>query len=94
MYGLRKWGLSMYSSNTGLIRSYINPILGDVNVQDVDARVVDRFIHQPQRTKAVEVNGRSPKTEYITHCTIMKINKLMRCAFQQWLPEKPRPVWF
>ena len=32
MYGLRKWGLSMYSSNTGLIRNYINPILGDVNV--------------------------------------------------------------
>ena len=83
MYGLRKWGLSMYSSNTGLIRNYINPILGDVNVQDVDARVVDRFIHQLQRTKAVEVNGRSPKTEYITPCTIMKINKLMRCAFQQ-----------
>ena len=83
MYGLRKWGLSMYSSNTGLIRNYINPVLGDVNVQDVDARVVDRFIHQLQRTKAVEVNGRSPKTEYITPCTIMKINKLMRCAFQQ-----------
>ena len=62
MYGLRKWGLSMYSSNTGLIRNYINPVLGDVNVQDVDARVVDRFIHQLQRTKAVEVNGRSPKT--------------------------------
>ena len=83
MYGLRKWGLSMYSSNTGLIRNYINPILGDVNVQDVDARVVDKFIHQLQRTKAVEVNGRSPKSEYITPCTIMKINKLMRCAFQQ-----------
>ena len=24
MYGLRKWGLSMYTSNTGLIRNYIN----------------------------------------------------------------------
>ena len=29
MYGLRKWGLSMYTTNTGLIRNYINPILGD-----------------------------------------------------------------
>ena len=43
MYGLRKWGLSMYSSNTGLIRNYINPILGDVNVQDVDACEDDRL---------------------------------------------------
>lgn len=83
MYGLRKWGLSMCSSNTGLIRNYINPILGDVNVRDVNARVVDKFIHQLQRTKAVEANGRSTTTEFITPCTIMKINKLMRCAFQQ-----------
>lgn len=83
MYGTMKWGLSMYASNTGLIRNYINPILGDIYVQDVDARVVDKFIHKLQKTKAVEVNGRKPKTEYITPCTIMKINKLMRCAFQQ-----------
>lgn len=48
MYGTRKWGLSMYASNTGLIRNYINPILGDLNVQDVDARVVDKFVHQLQ----------------------------------------------
>ena len=47
MYGKRKWGLSMYTSNSGLIRNYINPILGEVNVQDVDARVVDKFIQSP-----------------------------------------------
>ena len=83
MYGLRKWGLSMYTSNTGLIRNYINPILGDVNVQDVDARVVDRFISTLQKTKAVECNGRKPKTEFVTPCTIEKIIKLMRCAFER-----------
>ena len=32
MYGKRKWGLSMYTSNTGLIRNYINPVLGQVYV--------------------------------------------------------------
>ena len=26
MHGTRKWELSMYASNTGLIRNYINPI--------------------------------------------------------------------
>ena len=83
MYGLRKWGLSMYTSNTGLIRNYINPILGDVNVQDVDARVVDKFISTLQKTKAVECNGRKPKTEFVTPCTIEKIIKLMRCAFER-----------
>lgn len=54
MYGLRKWGLSMYTTNTGLIRNYINPILGDANIQDVDARMVDKFISTLQKTKAVE----------------------------------------
>ena len=83
MYGTRKWGLSMYASNTGLIRNYINPILGDLNVQDVDARVVDKFVHQLQRTRSVEVNGRKPRSEYVSPSTIIKINKLMRTAFQQ-----------
>ena len=83
VYGTKKWGLSMYAANTGLIRNYINPILGDVLVQDVDTRAVDRFITRLQRTKAVTVNGRRPKSEYVTPCTIMKINKLMSTAFKQ-----------
>ena len=83
MYGKRKWGLSMYTSNTGLIRNYINPVLGEVNVQDVDARVVDKFIATLQKTKAVDCNGRRAKTEFVTPCTIEKICKLMRCAFGQ-----------
>ena len=83
VYGTKKWGLSMYAANTGLIRNYINPILGDVLVQDVDTRAVDRFITRLQRTKAVSVNGRKPKSEYVTPCTILKINKLMSTAFKQ-----------
>ena len=75
--------MSMYTSNTGLIRNYINPVLGEVNVQDVDARVVDKFISTLQKTKAVECNGRKPKTEFVTPCTIEKICKLMRCAFER-----------
>ena len=47
MYGLRKWGLSMYSSNTGLIRNYINPVLGDMNVQQPGLDAVQLLL-QPQ----------------------------------------------
>ena len=83
MYGKRKWGLSMYTSNLGLIRNYINPVLGEINVQDVDARMVDKFIATLQKTKAVDCNGRRAKTEFVTPCTIEKICKLMRCAFGQ-----------
>ena len=35
LYGSKRWGLSAYSGNTGIINNYINPVIGDMNVQDV-----------------------------------------------------------
>lgn len=83
IYGKSKWGLSVYSSNTGLIRNYINPLLGAYAVQDVTTRVADSFILQLQKTAPVETPYRHARTEYLTPCTIEKIVKLLRCAFRQ-----------
>ena len=83
MYGTKRWGLSVYSSNTSLIQNYINPLLADHLVQEVNARTVDWFIHQLQKTKPVSTPYRHAKTEFITPCTIEKIAKLMRTAFKQ-----------
>lgn len=83
LYGKKKWGLSVYGSNTALIRNYINPLIGDLLVQDVNRRTVDKFIMQLQKTPPVETPYRHAKTEFITPCVIEKINKLMRCAFHQ-----------
>ncbi len=83
LYGTKHWGLSVYASNTGLINNYINPMIGNLVVQDVNRRVVDRFIQQLQRTPAVDTAYRHAKTEFVTPCTIEKIIKLMRCAFHQ-----------
>lgn len=44
LYGAKRWGLSAYAANTGLIKNYINPLIGDQIVQDVNRRTVDRFI--------------------------------------------------
>ena len=41
LYGEKKWGVSMYDSQNSLIANYINPIIGDMKVQDVTPRVVD-----------------------------------------------------
>lgn len=82
LYGSKKWGLSAWTSNTGLIRNYIVPLLADKFVQDITPRAVDGFIHQLQRTKPVE-NFRRSKEEYITASTIEKIVKLMHTAFKQ-----------
>ena len=49
LYGEKKWGVSMYDSQNSLIANYINPIIGDMKVQDVTPRVVDADcqLHQP-----------------------------------------------
>ena len=83
LYGSRRWGLSAYSGNTGLIENYINPILGDYNVQDINRRVVDGFIQQLQKTAPVSVNNRKARTEFLPPCSIEKICKVLHCAFRQ-----------
>lgn len=83
MYGSKRWGLSVYEANTGLIRNYINPILGEYNVQDINRRVVDRFVMKLQKTRPVETNNRKARTEFLPPCTIEKICKLLHCAFHQ-----------
>ena len=37
-YGAKKWGVSMYDSQTALIANYINPIIGDLEVQAINPR--------------------------------------------------------
>ena len=35
LYGEKRWGVSMYDSQNSLIANYINPIIGDMKVQDI-----------------------------------------------------------
>ena len=83
LYGSKRWGLSAYSGNTGLINNYINPILGSYNVQDINRRVVDAFVQKLQKTPPVCTPYRRARTEYLPPCTIEKICKVMHCAFRQ-----------
>ena len=43
LYGEEKWNMSTYDSNTGLIANYINPLIGNVEMQAVNTRFVDQF---------------------------------------------------
>ena len=50
LYGEKKWGVSMYDGQTALIANYINPIIGDMEVQAVTPRAVDGYIQTLQKT--------------------------------------------
>ena len=73
----------MYDSQTALISNYINPIIGDMEVQDITPRVVDKYIQTLQKTPSVSRKNRKARTEFVTDKTIEKIIKLLRCAFKQ-----------
>lgn len=83
LYGESKWGVSAYDGNTGLIRNYINPLIGNELVQNITPKFVDLFYKKLQKTKAVSVRNRRPKTEFVANATIEKIHKLLVCAFKQ-----------
>ena len=63
LYGTKRWGLSVYASNNGLISNYINPLIGDEIVQDINRRSVDQFIQKLQKTPPIETPYRHARTE-------------------------------
>ncbi len=83
MYGEKQWGVSTYDSNCALIANYINPIIGNVMVQDVTTKVADKYIQTLQKTKPVVRKNKKPKSDFVTPTTIEKIIKLLRTAFKQ-----------
>ena len=82
-YGVKKWGLSVYDSNTALIRNYINPIIGNIKIQQINSRILDKYIQTLKTTPAVSTKTHKAREKYVTDKTIDKICRLLHCAFNQ-----------
>lgn len=80
---VKKWSISTYDSNLGLMANYINPIIGKTPIQKVNRKFVDQFYNTLKKTKPVVVRNRKPKNEFLPPQTIEKIFKLLSCAFKQ-----------
>lgn len=105
IYGTTHWALSTYESNCALIANYINPIIGEVPIQNITPKVVDEYYQQLKKTKSVVKRNRKPRSEYVTPCVIANVHKILRCAFDQavkWelisrnpfpLANKPKPTY-
>ena len=64
LYGEPKWSLRMYDTCTAMIRNYINPLIGHLEVQSITPKRADQFIKELQRTEPVLINNRKPKNKY------------------------------
>ena len=82
-YGAQHWGVSMYDSCTALIKNYIDPIIGDMEVQSINARVADTYIMKLRKTTPISTKTRKARSEFLPDKTIEKIIKLLSCAFKQ-----------
>lgn len=85
VYGREKWALSTYESNTAKINNYILPAIGDVKLDDINVRFIERFYKELQTTKAVDNPCQKPKKEddFVTASAIRDIHKLLRSCFKQ-----------
>lgn len=83
VYGVNKWSMSSYSSRIAMMKNYINPLIGDVKLEDVTPRMMDKFYLSLTKVKAKSNKNRKARTQYVTPNMVSKIHQLLRSAFNQ-----------
>lgn len=83
IYGINTWAMSTYEARRSLIFNYINPMIGDLKLEDVSPRVMDKYYQSLLSVKAKVTNNRKPANEYLTPHTVREVHKLLRNAFNQ-----------
>lgn len=83
LYGEKRWGVAMYDACGALIANYINPIIGDLEVQSITPKAVDKYIQTLQKTPPVTTRTRKARSPYLSPSVIDKVIKLLSCAFKQ-----------
>lgn len=82
VYGVNNWALSTYDARRGLIFNYINPVIGDMKIEDVTTRVLDKYYQSLLKMKSVSTKNHR-KSVYLTPHTVREVHKLLRNAFNQ-----------
>jgi len=53
LYGKERWALFTYEGNVGLIRNYIEPMIGNVKLSEINTRFMERYYQGLLQTKVV-----------------------------------------
>lgn len=83
IYGINTWALSTYEARKGLIDNYINPLIGELKLEEVTPRTMDQFYRGLLTIKSKPRPYGTPKNEYLSARTVKEIHKLLRNAFNQ-----------
>ena len=83
IYGVSNWAMSTYQSNVGTINNYILPIIGDVKLDDITPRIMDKYFQSLLKVKAKPSPFHKDTDQFLTPSQIKGIHKLLRSAFNQ-----------
>lgn len=83
LYGKITWSISVYSSNTALIQNYISPIIGSMKLNEVTARVLERYYMQLLKTPAAHQSRDYKTAATVAPPTVRKVHNVLRSAFHQ-----------
>ncbi len=86
LYGKTTWSMSVYGSNNALIEHYISPIIGNMKLNEVTARVLEKYYMQLLKTPAVpKITQKKGSKEviFVAPPTVRKVHNILRSAFHQ-----------
>lgn len=83
IYGVNTWAMSTYESRQSLLANYVRPIIGDMKLDEVNPRVMDKFYRDLLTVKAVSTHFVKARIEFVTPHTVREIHKVLRNAFNQ-----------
>lgn len=83
IYGVNTWAMSTYESRKSLIANYISPIIGDMKLDDITPRIMDKYYRDLLSVKAVSTKYVKARHEFLTPHTVREIHKVLRNAFNQ-----------
>ena len=66
IYGVNTWAMSTYESRKSLIANYIRPLIGDMKLEDVSPRIMDKYYRDLLTVKAVSTKYVKARNEYLT----------------------------
>ena len=66
--------MSTYESRKSLIANYIRPLIGDMKLEDVTPRIMDKYYRDLLSVKAVSSKYVKARTEYLTPHTVREVH--------------------
>ena len=74
IYGVSTWAMSTYEGRKSLINHYINPIIGDMQLEDITPRIMDKYYRDLLSVKAVSSKYKRAKNEFLTpHTDLLSV---------------------